>query len=429
MKHTLLFSLLLIFSMQSHSKIEPLDKIIVVVNDDVITQHELDSRTEEYKNKLRLNNLSEQDKSTLTKQVLQKMIRTRIQLQRAKKLGITIDDVALNRVLEKIAGNNNITLAELGNTLKADGISFSSFREQTRSELIVSQLQQRMVASKVTVTDQEIQQFINTNKSSKHPDISYHLSHILLSTPESAKPEDIQIAKEKADKLHDEIMQGGDFADIALRHSNGRNALKGGDLGWRKANELPIVFINAINNLQDGDVSKPVRSASGFHILKINKSSRQKETIEQTHARHILIRTGAQTSSEEARKSLLKLKQEIQSGEDFSDLAKQHSQDPGSRTKGGDLGWADPGTYVPVFEDVMSHLKDGQISEPFKSQFGWHIIQVLERRTKDKTDDNLRLQAKKVIHKRKAEEELQLWLRRILDESFIEYKISNLEPQ
>ena len=429
MRHSLLFSLLLLFSMPSISALEPLDKIIVVVNEDVITQHELDSRTDEYKQKLRLSDLSEKDKNILTKQVLQKMIRTRIQLQRAEKFGITIDDVALNRVLEKIANNNKLSLPELRTAIQAEGMSFSNFREQARNDLIIKQLQQRIIANKITVTDQEIQQFIKISNSSKQTDNSYHLSHILISTPESAKPEDIQKAKDKANKLYAEIIQGGNFSDIALRHSNGRNALNGGDLGDRKANELPVAFINAIKDIRDGEVTQPIRSASGFHILKLNKSSQQKSVIKQTHARHILIRTGAKTTPEKAKQTLTKIKKEIQAGKEFSELAKQYSQDPGSKTKGGDLGWADPGTFVSAFDSVMNHLKDGEISEPFKSQFGWHIIQVLERRTKDKTDENQLLQAKQVIHTRKAEEELQLWLRRIHDESFIEYKISNLEPQ
>jgi len=429
MKHLILFSLILLFPMQSFSAYESLDKIIVVVNDDVITQNELDEKTDGYKKKLRLNNLSKQDEITLTKQVLQEMIRTRIQLQRADKFGITIDDVALNRVLEQMAKNNKLTLEELGRAIQAEGMSFSNFREQARSDLIIKQLQERVIANKITVTDQEIQQFIKTDKASSQTDISYHLSHILLSTPESAKPEDIQNAKEKAESLYSEIMQGGDFSDIALRHSNGRNALKGGDLGLRKANELPVAFVSAIKDLNDGDVTKPIRSASGFHILKINKSTRQKDVVNQTHARHILIRTGAETSAQQAKDTLLKLKREIQSGKEFAELAKLYSQDPGSKTNGGDLGWTDPGMFVSEFDDVMNRLKDGDISEPFKSQFGWHIIQVLERRTKDKTDENSLLQAKSIIHKRKSEEELQLWLRRVHDESFIEYKVSDLIPQ
>jgi len=266
---------------------QSLDKIIVVVNDDVITQHELNSRTDEYKTKLNLSNLSADDNNVLTKQVLEKMIRTKIQLQHAKKLGITVDDVALNRVLEKIAENNGLSLEELGQAIKSEGLIFSSFREQTRTDLIIKQLQDRMVASKINVSDQEIQHFITTNSSDDQSDTRYHLSHILIATPETAKPEDIQNAKAKANKLYNELVQGKDFADMALRHSNGRNALKGGDLGWREANELPVDFISAIKSLKDGEIAEPIRSASGFHILKINESSRKKQKIEQTfQSRH-----------------------------------------------------------------------------------------------------------------------------------------------
>lgn len=428
MKHLLFLLIPLVFTTNAQSTLQSLDKIIVVVNTDVITQHELNTTTNEYKNKLNLSDLSAEDNTVLTRQVLEKMIRTKIQLQHAEKLGITIDDVSLNRVLEKIAESNNLSLKELSKAIESEGLAFSSFREQTRSDLIIKQLQERMVARKINVTDQEIQHFIKTNNADNQTDTRYHLSHILISTPETAKPEDINNAKKNAEKLFGKLLQGSDFADTALRHSNGRNALKGGDLGWRQANELPIDFISAIKNLKDGEIARPIRSASGFHILKINKSSRKKQQIEQTHARHILIRTGATTSAEQAQKTLTKIKQQIKTGGDFSELARKHSQDPGSKDNGGDLGWANPGTFVTTFEEEMGSLKIGQISEPFSSQFGWHIIQVLDRRKKDKSNDILEAQARKVIHKRKTEEELRLWLRRIHDESYIEYKTSNLIP-
>lgn len=428
MKLPLFLILLALITTPSYGTLRSLDKIIVIVNDDVITQQELTTRTGEYKKKLKLKNLSADDLNSLTKQVLEKMIRTRIQLQRAEKLGIIVDDVALNRIIEKIANGNKLSLKELEEAIKSEGMSYTGFREQTRNDLIIKQLQERLVASKINVTNQEIQQFIKLSQTNDQNNRKYHLSHILISTPEAARPEDINSARKKANKLYSQIVQGGEFSEIALKHSNGRNALKGGDLGWRKANELPVVFLEAISELKVGEVTKPVRSAGGFHILKINGSSKNVEMIEQTHARHILIRTGANTSDTQAKNTLSDIKHRLSSGEAFAKLAAEYSQDPGSKDNGGDLGWVNPGTFVADFENTMNLLKAGDISQPFRSQFGWHILQVLERRKKDKTDEILHSQARKTIHKRKTEEELQLWLRRIHDESYIEYKISNLGP-
>ena len=413
--------LCLTLASQNANAQQALDKIIAVVNDDVITQNELDNRIADFIVQLKLDKNSKEQMKALSKQVLERMISTRIQLQMAKQMGITIDDISLNRMIENIAQSNNITLPKLKNSLAKDGISFDRFREQTREDIIIKQLQQRMVASKVNISDQEIRRFIDNNLNKNNAGEKYQIQHILITTPESATPEDIDKAKQKSDQLFDQIKNGANFKTLAIQKSDGRNALKGGDLGWRTGSELPEAFLAAIKDIDKGETAEPIRSASGFHILKLVDSSTSKNMITQTLARHILIRTSKQKNDDDARKLLNKLKHRINQGEDFSKLASEHSQDPGSKIKGGDLGWADPGTYVKEFEDVMGSLKKNAISEPFRSQFGWHILQVLDRREQDKTQASLKSQASQAIHKRKYDEELRLWTRRIRDEAYVEY--------
>lgn len=419
--YTIITVLCLMLTSQNTNAEQALDKIIAVVNDDVITQNELDNRIADFIVQLKLDKNSTEQMKALTKQVLERMIGTRIQLQMAKQMGITIDDISLNRMIEKIAQSNNLSLDELKTTLSKDGVDFARFREQTREDLIVKQLQQRVVANKINISDQEVQRFIDNKLKKNNESGKYQIQHILISTPESATPEAISKAKEKADRLYGEINNGADFKTLAIQQSDGRNALKGGDLGWRSGNELPESFVDAIKELNKGETAAPVRSASGFHILKLIDKSSSKNMVTQTQARHILIRTSKERNDDDARNLLNDIKQRIQQGEDFSKLANEYSQDPGSKIKGGDLGWADPGTYVTEFEEVMGSLKKNAISEPFRSQFGWHILQVLDRRERDKTQANLKSQATQAIHKRKYDEELRLWTRRIRDEAYVEY--------
>jgi len=401
--------------------IEALDSIAVVVNNDVITSNELEDKINYYKNQIRLSSGSISDMDSLKKQVLERMIRDKVQLQQAALLGIQIDDISLNRMIDTMAQKNNLTLNQLRATLEQEGIDFADFRNQTREELIIQELQKRMVADKVNVTPQEIKQLLESNAAQEKSGTEFHLLHILIATPENASPENIQLAQKKAENIYQQLLEGADFKQLAIRESNGSNALNGGDLGTRKANELPELFLSAIEGLQQGDVSKPVKSASGFHLLKLAGSSSNIEMVTQTHARHILIKTSADISDDDARQNLLDLKQRIEQGEDFADLANEYSEDPGSKIKGGDLGWANPGTFVTEFENVMGSLKDGEISEPFKSQFGWHLMQVLERREIDIAKTVMEAKAMQAIRARKIDEELRLWLRKIRDEAYVEY--------
>ncbi len=409
--------------------VELLDRIAVVVNDDVITSREFEEKVEYYENQLRLSNSSVTDRESLKKQVLERMIRDKVQLQQAAQLGIQIDDINLNRMIDSMAKKNNLSLEQLRTTLAQEGIDFGDFRSQTRDDLIIQELQKRMVADKINVTSQEIKQFLDSNVQQGKSGTEYHLFHILIATPEDAGPEDIQAAQSRAENIYRQLKSGADFNQTAVRESDGSNALKGGDLGTRKANELPELFLQAVEGLDQGDISRPVRSASGFHILKLASASSNSEMVTQTHARHILILTSADVSDDDARSKLLELKQRIEQGEAFADLANEYSEDPGSRIKGGDLGWASPGSFVPAFERVMDSLSDGEISAPFKSEFGWHLMQVLERRETDMARTMMEAKAMQAIRARKIDEELRLWLRKIRDEAYVEYVEPGLEEE
>jgi len=352
---------------------------------------------------------------------MERMIVDEVQLQLAKAQGIQVDDLGLNRVLENIARNNKTTLEEMRRILQQQGVSYEMFREQTRRDLMIRELQKRMVFDRIQIPEQEVTQFIEQQKQNGGNE-KYHLAHILIATPENATPEDIKAAYDKAEKALASIQAGTSFREVALKFSQGRQALEGGDLGWRSAAELPPLFIDAAKNLNKGEVSTPLRSASGFHIIQLIEKQNSKVVIEQTHARHILLRSDMVTDDEQILKTLQSLKQRIDNGEDFAVLAKEYSQDPGSKNNGGDLGWASTGQFVPQFEKVMNSLKPGQISEPFRSPFGWHILQVLERRQQDNTEQQQRESAEQALRERKADEELQLWLRRIRDEAYVEYR-------
>jgi peptidyl-prolyl cis-trans isomerase SurA len=417
----LLLLLSLTCSYHLHAALTPLDKIVVVINNDVITETMLENRLNDFRKQLELSQLSRIDTKTLKKQVLERMIRDTIQLQQAKQFGITVDDLMLNRMLEQLAKTNKMTLEMFRDTIEAEGLSYNRFRDQTRNELIINQLQQRLVASKINVSDQEVQQYIEQNETDDSSKVTYHLRHILIAIPESASPEEIEQARFKADAVYRQIKGGAKFEDIAVEESSGRNALKGGDLGERKANELPQLFVDAVRDLSPGETSKPVKSASGFHLLQLVSSSADQIMVEQTNARHILIRTSSEVDDAQARKKLLELKKEIENGKSFAELASEFSEDPGSKIKGGDLGWFSPGEFTPAFESVAESLEIGQISEPFKTPFGWHILEVMERREHDQGKTNKENQARNAIKKRKIDEELRLWLRRIRDEAYVEF--------
>ncbi len=414
---------LLLFSVSTicHAELKPLDEIVVVVNEDVITKIMLDNRVIDFRKQLELSQLSRIDPEALKKQVLERMIRDTIQLQLAKQFGITVDDLMLNRMLEQLAKNNKMSLEDFRDTIEAEGLNYTRFREQTRNEIIINQLQQRVVASKINVSDQEVRQYIDQNENEDSSRISYRIRQILIATPETASPDALQKAKATADSVYKKILSGSEFEDMAIKYSDGRNALKGGDLGERKANELPQLFVDAVKDLNPGEISKPLQSASGYHILELVSSSNNMIMVQQSKVRQILIRTSSEVSDDQAREKLLELKQKIADGYSFSELASEFSEDPKTKVTGGDIGWTNTTDFAPAFKNVASSLEINEISQPFKTPFGWNIIEVLDRRQHNQGKENKENQARNAIKARKIDEELRLWLRRIRDEAYVEF--------
>jgi peptidyl-prolyl cis-trans isomerase SurA len=405
-----------------------LDSIVAIVDDDVIVRSELDQEIARLLAQLDTTQVRLPPQDVLEQQVLERLIVTRLELQAAERAGITVDDQTLAKAIDNIAANNNLTLAQLRDAMEADGMSFSNFREKVRQEILLSRLRNQEVTSRISVTEQEIDNFLATEVGSASGRTEYHLYHIRIGTPEAATPDEIRRAREKATRVVQQLRAGADFAETAMTYSDGRQALEGGDLGWRKANELPTLFADLVENMDRGDISDPIESPSGFHIIKLDDyKGNEKTIVRQTHPRHILVTTNEITSDTDAETRLRQLRQRIENGEDFGNLARSHSNDQASAIKGGDLGWVSSGNLVPEFEQRMNQLQPGEISQPFRTQFGWHIVQVLERRDYDNTDAALRQRAAEAIRERKGTEATELWLRRLRDESYVEIRLGK-EP-
>lgn len=403
----------------------PLDRIIAVVNDDVITEIELDTEVSNIKKQLRQQNTNFPSDAVLRKQLLERMILRRIQLQMAKRVHLRVDDEMLNRTLDNIAAQNKLSLDGLRNSLERDGIDYSQFRENMRDEIIINQLQQRQVHNRINITNQEIVRFLENLESRGEKTTEYRIGHILVAIPEAASAEQISQAKEKSSKIIQTLNEGGDFAQTAVAMSDGQKALEGGDIGWRRYEALPTLFSEWATKQDVGKVSHPIRSPSGFHIIKLlgKRDNAQQHVVTQTHARHILIRTGEFSNANEARDRIVKIRERILAGEDFAKLAKAFSDDPGSSTNGGDLGWVNPGEMVPPFEKAYKGLNINQLSDPVQTRFGWHIIEVLGTRTHDNTESVKRKKAQETIRARKIEPALQNWLRRLRSEAFVENRL------
>jgi peptidyl-prolyl cis-trans isomerase SurA len=360
----------------------------------------------------------------LRKQVVERLILKKLQQQRAKQLGIEVDDATLMEAVTNIAARNNLSVDELKATLEAGGIRFQDFQEDTRMQILVSRLQTQEVARGVQVTDQEVDRFLEKNASQLIPREQVRLQHILVALPESPTPAQVAQAEKKAKGLLAKIRGGADFAAVAAASSDGRTALQGGDLGWFEMAAVPTLMTDLARTMALGEVTEPLRSPSGFNIIKLTDiKGGGPQSVTQIHARHILVRTNELVSDADAQTRLGQLRTRILGGDDFSTLARAHSDDTGSALKGGELGWLSPGDTVPEFEEVMNGLAPNEVSEPFQSPFGWHIVQVLERRTQDATDDLLRLKAREAIQRRKAEEATDAWMRQLRDEAYVELRL------
>jgi peptidyl-prolyl cis-trans isomerase SurA len=347
----------------------------------------------------------------------------RLQMQQAAKIGIRVGDDALNAAMKQIASNNNISLSEFSNVLTEDGFNFSDFRESIREEMVISRLRKSQVEDKIVVTDREIDNFLATQAVQGGEEEVYHLLHILISLPEASMPEQVQAAQAKLEKIQSLLAEGADFSQVASGYSDGQNALEGGDLGWRKKGELPTLFADVVPSLKVADVSDVLRSGSGYHLVKLaDKKNGETHLVKQTLASHILIRTNELVSDSDAELRLNQLRERLVNGDDFAELARAHSDDTGSAINGGSLGWSSPGAMVPEFEEKMDALNNGELSDVFKSRFGWHLIKVIDRREENLAEEFKRNKAREQIRTRKVNEELENWLRELRDEAYVEYR-------
>jgi peptidyl-prolyl cis-trans isomerase SurA len=406
------------------SQAKPIDQIMVVVNDDVITRHELDARLGVVVAQLKKQGTPLPEITVLEKQILERMIGDLLQVQFAKETGLRVDDAQLDKALGRIAQQNKLaSLAAFRAKLEQEGVNFNKFREEIRAEILTVRLREREVDSKLVISDNEIDNYLVNQAKQSGKGEELKLAHIMVVVPEQASAEKIQTFKTRAEQALAKLRGGAPFAQVAAGYSDANDALKGGDLGWRPADRLPAMFAEAIQKLQPGEVTGILRSPNGFHILKLLER-RSKDTpivITQTHARHILIKTSELVPENEAKARLAEIKQRIDKGADFAEQAKLYSED-GSAPQGGDLGWLSPGETVPEFEGPMDALKVGQISGLVQSGFGWHLIQVLERRNTDVSVEQKRQQARNSIRAFRSDEAYQDWLRQLRDRAFIEYR-------
>jgi peptidyl-prolyl cis-trans isomerase SurA len=406
-----------------HAEVVPLDRVVAIVDNDVVMQSQLDQRLREVRATIQKRGAPLPPEHVLTQQVLERLIIENIQLQIGDRSGVRITDEELNQAMGTIAQRNNMSLDQFRAALSHDGLSYDEAREQVRREMIISRVRQRRVAERIQVSEQEVQNFLASDLGKIQLSEEYRLANILIPVPDSASPETVQAAARQAQEMYEQLKQGADFGQLAVSRSAGDNALEGGEIGWRKAAQLPSPFDSMVGSLTVGDVTEPVRTPGGFIIIKLEeKRGGSKMLRDEVHVRHILLKPSEIRSEEETQRLAEKLYERIQAGESFSDLAKKFSEDPGSKLNGGDLNWVDPESLVPEFREVMNNAPQGQVTKPFRSPFGWHVLEVLGRRATDSSDKFREQQAAQTLRARKYDEELQAWLRQIRDEAYVEIK-------
>ena len=401
----------------------PADRIVAVVNDEVITLHELRTRLGLALEQLKRQGTNLPPREVLEQQMLERLIMDKVQLQHAKEIGLRVDDAQLEQALQRIAASNQMSLSQFRDALQRDGIPFTRFREEIREEITISRVREREVESKIVISEGEIDNFLSGDSAGSNNE-KYEVAHILLRAPESATPEQIQKLKAKADDIHARLKQGESFAEMAAAYSDAPDGLQGGSLGLRALERLPNIFSEAVAKMQPGEIAPVLRSPNGFHLVKLvsKRGGAAMPAVQQTHVRHILIKVNEVVSENEARHKLEGLIDRIRHGEKFAELARLFSQD-GAATKGGDLGWIYPGDTVPDFERAMDKLKPGEVSEPVRSPFGYHLIEVLERRVQDVSAERKRAAARQILRERKMDEAYQDWLRQARDRAYVEMRL------
>jgi len=406
----------------AHAAVQPLDHIVAVVNDEVITRQELVKRYGEIVRNLSRQNTPLPPREVLEKQLLERMVTELALQQHARSTGVRVDPTQVERALQRIAAQNKLDMAGLQAALEKDGQSLDSMRNTIRNELLIARARERDVDNRISVSDAEIEGYLQT-QAQQGVETEYNFAHILVTVPENASPEQIQARRDRAEDILAQLARGVDFAQLSASHSDAPNAPQGGAFGWRASGKMPALFADALKPLQPGQIAPLLKSSNGFHILKLNdkRGLDVALNVTQTHARHILIKTNELTSESDARNRLLQLKERIDNGVKFDELARLHSEDA-SASKGGDLGWINPGDTVPDFEKAMNALQPGEVSAPIQSPFGWHLIQVLERCEQDVTQERQKLLARQAIRERKAEEAFQDWVRQIRDSAYVELR-------
>lgn len=441
----------LVFGPGPETAASTLDAIVAVVNDDVITRRELNAAIVLVERQMRQNNVPIPSRADLENQVLERLVLSQLEWRTAERNGISVDDATLNAAIDNLAQRNNMGLTQLRETVEKDGISFAKFRDDVRRELMTARLRQKVVDSQIQISDQDIESVQNQltgqlgaggmgggggagSDAGSTGGGEYRIAQILIAVPEGASPEQIATAKNQAEDVLARLKQNEDFARLAASFSAGQQALEGGDLGWRRVDQLPTIFTDEVLQLQPGQFSELIRSPSGFHIVKlldvrgsgggIARPDTRQATVNQTRARHILLKTSSGLSDDEARQQLSQLRQRIQAGEDFAALAQERSDDTASAARGGDLGWVAPGMLTPIFEQEMAQLQPDEVSPPFKTPFGWHLVQVLERRQSQATTTDMELaKVREALFRRRSDEEWEQWLRRLRDEAYVEIRL------
>jgi len=405
-------------------RIIEVDSIVAVVNDDVIVMSELLDMLQTVRRELRASGTRPPPTRVLERQVLDRLILERLQLQVAQRIGIKIRDGALNRAVADIAKRNGLGLNEFREILERDGVNFADFRERIRKQMLIARVRQRQVQSRIRVREQEIDRYLELQDSGGGTVSEYRLAHILINVPPAASVDEEKAREKVALDVVQKLNAGADFGALARKFSQGSQAENGGDLGWRLPQRVPSLFSGIVSRLGKGEIGGPVRSPSGFHIVKVTDVKGEAQTvIRQTRPQHILIQTSELTSDDDARIRLEQLRERIIQGTSFEELARANSDDRGSAVKDGDLGWVNPGDLVEEFEKVMDGLPVGELSKPFKTAFGWHIVRVVERRDYDSTLELKRARALESIRKRRTADELEAWLAQMRDEAYIEYRL------
>jgi peptidyl-prolyl cis-trans isomerase SurA len=401
-----------------------LDRVVAVVNNDVVTRLDLDEQIKLATQQLKRQGTPLPAREVLERQLLERLVTSKVLVQMARDTGLRVDDTQLQRSIERIAQENKMSPEAFRKQLEKEGVDFTRFREELRNEILISRLKEREVESKILITDAEVENYLKNQQGQGAKDDEYSLAHILVLVPEQASPEQIQAKRAVAEKALAQIRGGADFRQVSAGVSDAQNALEGGPLGWRQTSRLPQIFVEAAKGMKVGDVSAVLRSANGFHILRL-LDKRGNETpviIQQTHARHILIRLNEVVSETDAKHRLTSLKERVDNGTDFAELARLQSEDA-SASRGGDLGWLSPGDTVPEFERAMNALEPGQTSDPVQSPFGWHLIQVIERRNEDMSKERQRVIARQAIRARKSDEAYQEWVRQQRDRAYVELRL------